>query len=122
MSKKTKKTEVAEAVAETPAIETPTATETVTPVVVAEEKAKGKPGRPIIEGSARQLRLQARAEKLANGGAVKRGRPAVEGSARQLRLQARAEKLAQGLEIKPGRPKMIKVETKEAAVQTEVTA
>ena len=36
-----------------------------------------KTGRPIVEGSARQARLAARAERaVANGGTVKRGRPA----------------------------------------------
>jgi hypothetical protein len=36
-----------------------------------------KTGRPIVEGSARQARLAARAERAAvNGGIVKRGRPA----------------------------------------------
>lgn len=36
-----------------------------------------KTGRPIVEGSARQARLAARAERAAaNGGTVKRGRPA----------------------------------------------
>jgi len=34
-------------------------------------------GRPVVEGSARQARLAARAERAAqNGGVVKRGRPA----------------------------------------------
>jgi hypothetical protein len=34
-------------------------------------------GRPIVEGSARQVRLAARMERAnANGGVVKRGRPA----------------------------------------------
>ena len=36
-----------------------------------------KTGRPIVEGSARQARLAAHAERAAaNGGTVKRGRPA----------------------------------------------
>jgi len=34
-------------------------------------------GRPVVEGSARQARLAARAARVAaNGGTVKRGRPA----------------------------------------------
>ena len=34
-------------------------------------------GRPVVEGSARQARLAARAARVAaNGGVVKRGRPA----------------------------------------------
>jgi hypothetical protein len=37
----------------------------------------GKKGRPIVEGSARQLREAAKAARaVANGGIVKRGRPA----------------------------------------------
>jgi hypothetical protein len=37
----------------------------------------GKRGRPVVEGSARQLREAARAARIAaNGGVVKRGRPA----------------------------------------------
>ena len=36
-----------------------------------------KKGRPVLEGSARQARLAAQAERVvANGGVVKRGRPA----------------------------------------------
>jgi hypothetical protein len=35
-----------------------------------------KKGRPVLEGSARQARLAAQAERVAaNGGVVKRGRP-----------------------------------------------
>jgi hypothetical protein len=43
-------------------------------------------------------------------GLLRRGRPAVEGSARQARMQARAEKIASGISIKPGRPKVKNVE------------
>jgi hypothetical protein len=43
-------------------------------------------------------------------GLLRRGRPEVEGSARQARMQARAEKIAAGLSIKPGRPKAVKIE------------
>jgi hypothetical protein len=40
-------------------------------------KSTGKRGRPVVEGSARQARLEARAQRAAlNGGVVKRGRPA----------------------------------------------
>ena len=35
----------------------------------------GKRGRPTIDGSARQARLAARAERAAQGYAIKRGRP-----------------------------------------------
>jgi hypothetical protein len=41
-------------------------------------KSTGRRGRPIVEGSARQVRLAARIERAnANGGMVKRGRPAL---------------------------------------------
>ncbi len=41
------------------------------------KESSGKRGRPTVEGSARQARLAARAERAAaNGGVVKRGRPA----------------------------------------------
>ena len=50
-----------------------------------------KTGRPIVEGSARQARLAARAERAAaNGGIVKRGRPA-KPKADQVAEQASAE-------------------------------
>jgi hypothetical protein len=40
-------------------------------------ESTGKRGRPVVEGSARQLREAARAARIAaNGGVVKRGRPA----------------------------------------------
>lgn len=84
----------------TPVADTVTA-ETTT---VATE-AKKKPGRPVVEGSKRQAKLAARAEKEANGESVKRGRPTVEGSKRQERLAKQAERKASGVEIKPGRPK-----------------
>jgi hypothetical protein len=35
----------------------------------------GKRGRPTVDGSARQARLAARAERAAQGYAIKRGRP-----------------------------------------------
>ena len=84
----------------------------VTPMVEAVITTK-KPGRPICEGSDRQARLAARAERIAAGGSVKRGRPSNEGSKRQIKLAAQAVKVAQGFEIKPGRPKMIKAEVAE---------
>lgn len=70
--------------------------------VMTEEKRK--PGRPIVEGSARQKREAERAEKLANGG-IKRGRPIVPESPRQQKVQKFLAKVASGAEIKPGRPK-----------------
>jgi hypothetical protein len=40
-------------------------------------ETKKSKGRPVVEGSARQARLAARAARVAaNGGVVKRGRPA----------------------------------------------
>lgn len=69
-----------------------------------------KRGRPVLEGSARQMRLQARAERVANGGSIERGRPTNSGSARQQRLAERAAKLAAGIEIKRGAPKKVVVE------------
>jgi len=42
-----------------------------------EVKVAGRKGRPVVENSARQARLAARAMRAAaNGGVVKRGRPA----------------------------------------------
>jgi hypothetical protein len=44
---------------------------------LSKSESTGKRGRPVVEGSARQLREAARAERIAaNGGVVKRGRPA----------------------------------------------
>ena len=49
--------------------------ETTAPAV--EVKVAGRKGRPVVENSARQARLAARATRAAaNGGVVKRGRPA----------------------------------------------
>ena len=66
---------------------------------------KTAPGRPVVAGSARQIKLaamQARAE--ANGGAVRLGRPAVEGSKRQQQIEEKAAKIASGYIPKRGRP------------------
>jgi hypothetical protein len=68
-----------------------------------------RPGRPVNMDSVRQKML-AEKQKLREEGLLRRGRPEVEGSARQQRMQARAEKLAAGIQIKPGRPKIIKAE------------
>ena len=68
-----------------------------------------RPGRPVNLDSVRQKML-AEKQKLREEGLLRRGRPAVEGSARQQRMQARAEKLAAGIQVKPGRPKAVKVE------------
>lgn len=85
-------------------------------LVEAAEVVKQK-GRPVVENSARQARLAARAARVAAGGEVKRGRPAVANSARQAKLQAKAAKIEAGITIKRGRPKMEKAE-----VATEVAA
>lgn len=84
---------------------------------VGKETGKGSKGRPVVENSARQMRLAARAARVAAGGSVKRGRPAVADSARQAKLQAKAAKIEAGITIKRGRPKMQKVEA-----ATEVVA
>ena len=70
---------------------------------------KGSKGRPTVEGSARQARLAARAERVAAGGEVKRGRPAVQTSARQAKLAAQAARIAAGGSIQRGRPSTKKV-------------
>ena len=67
-----------------------------------------KRGRPVVENSARQAKLAARATKIANGESISRGRPTNPGSKRQARLAAQAARLAAGLEIKVGRPKAVK--------------
>lgn len=72
-------------------------------------EAAKRPGRPVVQGSARQLRL-AELEAKRAAGQLRRGRPTVEGSERQKRLAAIEAKRAAGIEIKPGRPKMTKVE------------
>lgn len=72
-----------------------------------ETKSKG---RPVIENSARQMRLAARAARVAAGGEVRKGRPSNPDSARQQRLANRASGV-----VKRGRPKMEKVATTEVA-------
>lgn len=64
-----------------------------------------KRGRPVLEGSARQAKLAARAAKMANGETISRGRPVNPNSPRQLRLAARAARAENGIEVKVGRPK-----------------
>lgn len=71
---------------------------TTTETVVLETK---KRGRPVVEGSVRQLKLAAREA----AGGVKRGRPVSGESKRQTRLAAQEAKKAAGVDIKPGRPK-----------------
>jgi len=83
-----------------------------TTVVAEATKETAKRGRPVIEGSARQAKLAAKAAKVAAGETISRGRPSNPASKRQARLAAQAARKAQGLEVKVGRPK--KVETAEA--------
>lgn len=78
--------------------------------VKVEVKETVKLGRPIVEGSARQLKLAKMAEKKANGIEIKRGRPANPNSVRQAKLKLKAEMKAKGIEVKLGRPKMVKTE------------
>ena len=66
-------------------------------------------GRPVLETSARQARLAARAARMTNG-EVKRGRPANENSARQAKIAARIARMEAGEVVKRGRPKMAKTE------------
>ena len=70
----------------------------------------GKRGRPVVAGSARQARLEARAQRAAQGLSIGRGRPASQTSARQARLAAKAAKIAAGIEIKRGAPKKVKTD------------
>lgn len=95
-----KKTQTQESVIET--TET-VVIENLVEAVVTEKRR----GRPVVEGSKRQLELAAKMARLQmNGGIVKRGRPIVGESKRQLVMAERAAKLAAGIEIKRGRPKM----------------
>lgn len=76
------------------------------------EKTTGKRGRPVINNSARQAKLAARAARVAAGGSVERGRPANPTSKRQARLAAQAARKAAGMNITVGRPKgAVKKET-----------
>ena len=67
----------------------------------------GKRGRPVVAGSARQSRLDARAQRAAQGLSTGRGRPASQTSARQAKLAEKAAKIAAGIEIKRGAPKKV---------------
>lgn len=101
--KSLKEVEAAIAAFEAAKVTTPAPTATV-------EAPKAKPGRPIVEGSVRQIRLAKLAEKAANG-ELKRGRPSNPDSERQKRIQERETKKANGEEIKRGRPKKAQVST-----------
>ena len=69
------------------------------------ENKTAKRGRPVVENSARQAKLAARAARVAAGGSVERGRPANPNSKRQARIAAQEARKAAGVEIKVGRPK-----------------
>lgn len=84
--------------------------ETVTTVETTVATETKRRGRPVVNNSARQAKLAARAERIANGGSVERGRPSNPNSARQARLAAQAARKAAGVEIKVGRPKAVKAE------------
>lgn len=86
----------------TPEVET-VVTETV------ETKVERR-GRPVLEGSARQTKLAARAARVAAGGSTGKGRPSNPTSARQTRLAEQAARTAAGITVKVGRPKMTKTE------------
>ena len=102
MSKKKQKQTV-ETVAAIETVET-VAIENLAEVTITEKRK----GRPIVLGSARQLKLEAQAKRIAeNGGVAKLGRPVVATSTRQQKIQERLNKLAAGEVIRRGRPKMI---------------
>lgn len=60
-------------------------------------------GRPVNPNSARQQRINEMNTRREQG-LVKRGRPVVEGSKRQVKLKLRDEKISNGVELKRGRP------------------
>lgn len=93
--KNQKNTVVKEVVAEVQNVE-------VVNVVNTEMEVVKRKGRPVVENSARQLRLKMLEEKRANG-ELKRGRPVVENSARQIRLNELEAKRYMGT-LKKGRP------------------
>lgn len=82
-------------------------TTTVETTVANEAKRRG---RPVVENSARQMKLAVTAARIASGGTISRGRPTNPNSARQARLAAQEARKAAGVEVKVGRPKMIKAE------------
>ena len=88
-------------------VSTPLADQINAGSVVIEPAKTKKLGRPANPDSARAKKLaEMEAKRIANGGVLPLGRPAVEGSARQLKLQAAAEKKASGAPVVLGRPKM----------------
>jgi hypothetical protein len=80
---------------------------------------KRKPGRPAVEGSARQVRLAALEQRREeNGGYIRLGRPVNPDSPRQQRLAELMDKRAAGL-AKRGRPKMSDDAKAEARLKRE---
>lgn len=102
---KKNKTQENTTVEETSTVETPVVEAPVAVAPTVEVKEKKAPGRPIVAGSKRQLVLQAKAEKIANGHTPKKGRPIVADSNRQIKLAEMNAKRQAGL-LKRGRPKM----------------
>jgi len=86
-----------------------------------------KLGRPVNPNSVRQQRIQERLAKK-EAGLLKRGRPIVEGSKRQLTLKVREEKVNNGIELKRGRPivpnskRQIELAKKNNSVITELVS
>ena len=87
-------------------------TTTIETTVATESKRRG---RPVVDGSNRQARLEKRAARVAAGGSISKGRPSNPNSARQARLAAQEARKASGAVIKPGRPKVVKTEEVAAA-------
>lgn len=117
-----KNVKIENAVENTPATQSEVINKTVVVAVAQPTEEKKMPGRPIVMGSARQQRIEAR-QKLIDAGLLKRGRPVVEGCKRQDKLAKRKAKIAAGIELKPGRPKMekkVEVAAPVAAQATEV--
>lgn len=67
-----------------------------------EDSTKGRKTNP---NSARQIKLAAKAEAIANGTSIKPGRAADPNSKRQLKLAAKAAAVASGETVTKGRPK-----------------
>jgi hypothetical protein len=84
--------------------------ETVTTVVTTVANESKRRGRPVVENSARQMKLAVVAAKINSGETISRGRPSNPNSARQARLMAQEARKAAGIEVKVGRPKMAKTE------------
>lgn len=87
-------------------------TVTIETTVATESKRRG---RPVVNGSNRQMRLEARAARVAAGGSISKGRPSNPTSARQARIAAQEARKAAGIVVKPGRPKVVKPEEVAAA-------